>query len=243
MMTRIKMLLVFLGVVCLGLVGTVNVVAESLQIVTWEIPGWVEDKETGVKIQIAKEIRTRSGIDFEIVLYPPKRAIGMFDNNAVIGMFPALEVNLPKEAAVSEAYYAKKIYALTPKDAIDISDVADMRGMKVGLVFGYSYPKTVTEDNDLIRLHANSAVDNIQLLMKGRIDAFLEEKHTLETLTQEMGLQDKVKISAGPVSVMEAWFAFQPTEQGRELAEMFSKALREMKDDGTLDQILSNVVQ
>ncbi len=213
--------------------------AESLKLATWEIPAFVEDKDSGIMIEIVKEIKKRTGIQVESVLYPPKRSIMMFKDNEVIGMFPAMETNIPKEAAKSEPFYSKRIYALTKKGKPDISGLEYLNGMKVGLVLGYSYPKSVTENKKLITDYAPGAENNLKKLMAGRFDICLEEKNTLIKLMNEMGLQNELKISENPISEMTVHFAFQLTEKGKELAENFSKAILEMKKDGTLEKILS----
>ena len=190
-------------------------------------------------IEIVKEIKKRAGLQFEIVVYPPKRSIEMFKKNDVIGMFPAMETNIPKEAAKSEPYHSKIIYALTKKEKPDISGLSDLNGMKVGLVMGYSYPLAVTENKNLIIDIAPSAENSVKKLMEGRFDVFLEEKNNLVKLVNDMGLQDELKISENPVSELTVYFAFQLTEEGKKLAENFSKAILEMKKDGTLEKLLS----
>lgn len=241
---KAKVKILFLIALCMIFIIPLNALAEPLILVTWEIPGgWVKDKDSGMKIEIAKEIKTRTGIQFEIKLYPPKRSIQVFKDNEVIGMFPALDVNIPKEVAKSEPYYSKKIYALIKKEKPDISGLEDMKGMKVGLVLGYSYPQSVTKNENLIIDYASGVENNVKKLIEGRFDVFLEEKTTLFKIIKEMELQNVLEISEKPISDMSAYFAFQPTEKGKELSDVFSKAIREMRADGTLERILFKAVK
>lgn len=236
-----KMLFSFLILLRVIFILPPETTAEPLQLATWEIPSWVIDKNSGRMIEIVKEIKKRTGIQFEIRLYPPKRSVKMFKDNEVIGMFPAMETNIPKEAAKSEPYMYKTIYALTKKEKPDISGLEDLNGMKVGLVSGYSYPKSITENKNLITDYASRSENNVKKLIAGRIDVYPEERNTLVRLINEMGLQKELKISEKPVCELTVCFAFQLTEEGKKLAENFSEAILEMKKDGTLEKLLSGI--
>ncbi len=165
----------------------------------------------------------------------------MFENNQATGMFPALDANIPKEVARTEFYTQKLMYAVYKKESPGISKLDDLKGKNVGLALGYSYPDVLTKNPDLLIEYAQKPIYTMMKLVRGRVDVFIVTKGTALRLMEELEIQDQIIISQKPVCRLDAYIAFQPTERGRALAELFSKAIREMKQDGVLEKILSKV--
>lgn len=213
--------------------------AKTAKLVTWEIPGWVQNKNAGIKIEILKEIKKKTGLSCSVTLLSPKRAALAFRDNKVDGMFPALDVNIPKPVNRSEFYTEKNIYALSRVQEPDIKSFTDLKGLKICVIRGYSYPNAVTANRKLCLDFTGDAGSCVNKVDAGRVGVFLGEKHTIEEVVRELGFQEKMKISRAPIFKMGAYFAFQPNDKGKRLAEEFSGAIREMKIDGSLSKILS----
>lgn len=214
--------------------------SETIRLGTWEIPGWVENETSGAKISIIGEIQRKTGLEIEIAIFPVKRTLMLFETNVLMGYFPALDSNIPKEVAKTDFYTQKSLFLVHKRGTV-ISDIDDLYGKRIGLVTGYSYPDSLVQDPGLDINYSNNPELIMRQLIARRMDVFIETEATILKLIEELDCGDELTISSEPFYSLDAYIAFQPTEDGGKYAESFSQALREMKEDGTLDSILSSV--
>ena len=213
--------------------------AKTVKIGTYQIPLMVESKDKGVFIELLKEVAKRSGDSIEIVVMPPKRTVGAFHGGKLDGFFPCLDVLLQKEAAKSAPIYVKQDFAFTRSDSPLITSMAGLEGKKVGITVGYPYAKALMTNPKIKLEAAASDVLNMKKLSRGRIDAFVVEEKTGLKALKESGAQNIHYPQGKPLSKQEVYFAFQPTPEGKALARRFSKALADMKKDGSFAAIMS----
>ncbi len=213
--------------------------AKTVKIATFQIPLMVESKDKGVFIDLVKEVAKRTGDSIEIVVMPPKRTVGAFHGGKVDGFFPCLDVLLQKEAAKSEPIYVKQDFAFTRSDSPLITSIAGLEGKKVGITIGYPYAKAVMTNPKIKLEAAASDVLNMKKLSKGRIDVFVVEEKTGLKALKESGAGNIHYPQGKPLSKQDVYFAFQPTPEGKALAQRFSKALADMKKDGSFAAIMS----
>lgn len=207
---------------------------------TFPIPLMVEDEEHGVFIDLAKDVARRAGVKIEIVVDSTKRTVAEFGSGRIDGFFPALDVTLPKKAEVSSEIYTKRDFGFVLKPARPPKSIADLKGKVIGLTAGYPYVPEIGRSPALRIDYANSDELNVRKLIKGRYDVFVvEEKSGLRAFEKEhvMGRVDYAK--EFPLSQQKVFFAFQPDEEGRQLASKFSKALESMKKDGAFKRVMS----
>lgn len=213
--------------------------AESYVIGSFPIPLVVEDKDDGVFVELTKEIAKRVGIQIEILVAPPPRTLHNFEQNLIIGLFPGLDVTMPKkEFSRSASIYVKRDFSFFQKGK-GLATIKDLEGKKVGLTNGYPYVKELTENKNILFEFVEDDVLNMKKLGAGRIQAFVvEEKSGLEALKKagETNIEYNKDVA---LSEQDVYYAFQNTPQGRELANKFSKALEEMKKDGTFAKIMA----
>jgi polar amino acid transport system substrate-binding protein len=216
--------------------------AETIRIGTFPIPLMVIDKDNGVFIELTKTIAERAGLQVEITVIPPKRAINDFSEKQMDVLFPALDVNFSPEKMPlksSELIYVKKDFVFTPKGSALLATLKDLEGKTVGITLGYPYVRELTE-NPLIRIEsAQSDELSAKMLEAGRTQAFVvEEKSGLKAF-ENTGLKDKIQYDPSrPLSQQDVYYAFQKDEKGENLDRIFSKTLAEMKQDGTFAKIM-----
>lgn len=75
-------------------------------------------------------------------------------------------------------------------------------------------------------------------LSVGRVDAFVCEETSGLKAMKLSGYENVTYDPSVSIYTQRSYFAFQPDETGKRLAEEFSGAIREMKKDGTLQKIL-----
>jgi polar amino acid transport system substrate-binding protein len=211
--------------------------AKTVKMATFPIPLMVESEEKGIFISLAKELSARSNQTIAIQVKPAAKTLLAFSSGKVDGVFPGLDVNMPKNCARSIPFYHKTDFVFHRKDK-PLKELKELEGKKVGLTFRYPYARELTANKKIKFEVAPSDVANMKKLGQGTIDAFVVEERTgLEALSlsgEKNITYDKEK----PLSSQAVYFAFQGTAEGQELAAKFSKAIEEMQKDGSFDKII-----
>lgn len=210
---------------------------------TFPIPGLVIDENNGIFVELTKEIAKKENLDIKIIIKPRQRILKEFMEKKVDVFFPALDVDFtnPNEIIKSkEPLSVKRDYIFTRKGEEFIKTIKELEGKMVGITLGYPYSKELKE-NSLVEFdEARNDETNVLKLLKKRIDAFVvEEKAGLKAF-KEKGEMEKIQYDPSmPISEMRSYYVFQNNEKGKKISEIISKALSEMKKDGTYDMIRS----
>lgn len=221
------------------MVSASSLMAASLKMGSYPIPKMVESKDKGVFVDLAKEVAKRGGYTLNLEIAPPPRTVESFSQGKIDGFFPALDVLISGAAAKSSPIYTKVDFAFFKKGATNLKTIKDLEGKKVGITRGYPYAGELMSNKKIIFDPADDDVTNMKKLAAGRIDAFVvEEKSGLEAL-KKSGETSVTYDSSKPLSRQAVYFAFKNNPDGKSAAEAFSKALGDMKKDGTLGKIMS----
>lgn len=206
---------------------------------TFPIPLMVENSESGVFIDLVKELAKRANIKIEIQVEPTKRTISNFDNGKLAGFFPALDVSVPKKVEASSEIYIKKDFGFVLKANTAPKYISELETKSIGLTTGYPYVKEITGNKKIKIEYANTDELNVRKLINKRFDVFIvEEKSGINAIKKEDAL-DKITYDLNsPLSQQKVYFAFQPDAEGKELAKKFSDALDAIKKDGTFSRIM-----
>jgi len=215
--------------------------SKTYRIASYYIPLLVQDSETGAFIELLQEAAKRADIKYEIIMAPPKRAMRYFEDEEVIGLIPALLTTLVKDSALTRPIFTKQIHAFVREgDAIPES-IEGLEGKRVGLTRGFSFPRSITVNEKIEIDYADTTDGSLKKLIEGRIDVVVADGYTALSAINKMKLTGfKYDLSA-VLHEQEAFIAFQPTEEGRELARKLSIALDSMESDGAIDMILPNI--
>jgi len=204
---------------------------------SFNIPEFVTSKDSGVFIDLVKEIGRRTNIEVEIVLRPPKRTITSFATGQVDGYFPALDYfNKGLSTANTAPFYYKKDFF------ISFQDSSQLRGKKVCLTSGYPYEKSLLENKDLTFLYTHSDQTCIQMLLKKRADIFVCELHSGVSALKNLNVR-AIHISPTAISKLDVFFSFQDSKKGQRLAKIFSNEILEMRKEKTLSQFFKSSIK
>lgn len=226
-------------VVLAFVVSASPLMAASLKIGSYPIPKMVESKDKGVFVELTKEVAKRAGVSFDLEIAPPPRTVDNFAKGLIDGFFPALDVLISGPASKSAPIYTKVDFAFFKKGATNLVSIKDLEGKKVGITRGYPYASELMSNKKIIFDPADDDVTNMKKLAAGRIDAFVvEEKSGLEAL-KKSGETSVTYDSSKPLSKQAVYYAFKNGADGKKAADGFSKALDEMKKDGTFGKIMS----
>ena len=221
--------------------------AEKYLFGTFQIPLMVEDENNGVFIELTREIARRAGIDIEITIMPPGRTLLSFQENKIAAIFPVLDASFPEGSDYikpDEIIYIKSDFIFTKKEEPLLKTMDELEGKRVGITFGYPYVKELIENKSINIDSAKSDVLNVNKLTLGRIDAFVVEEKTGLKAFEEAGQKELAQYDPEtPISEQEVYYAFNREHNGEKLAQAFSRALLEMKQDGTFAKIMQKAEQ
>jgi polar amino acid transport system substrate-binding protein len=123
-----------------------------------------------------------------------------------------------------------------------------LRGIKLGIIKGYAYRPWLRKyvhnsPNSAIELSGEDAIArNLQMLIRGRIDAIPSNFQTFMYRAKKLGIEGKVRF-AGKDNIggeKNLYIAFSPKLKiSKSLAAMFDEGMVKLRDTGKLDRILS----
>ena len=129
----------------------------------------------------------------------------------------------------SSASTAKKV------EVTSVEDLADLKiGVQTGTTGDSQASDAVNADSQMQRY--NKGADAIQALKNGKIDCVVIDSLPAEKF---VAANDDLKIVEGIFDTEEYAMCFK---KGNELRDEFNTALAELKEDGTLDEIMSNYI-
>lgn len=215
--------------------------SSKIKVGTFPIPLMVEDAKKGIFIELANEMAKRAGVEIEIAVMPPQRIQEDFKTGKLDVMFPALDVLFSKEGQplkTKEILYIKRDFAFTKKGSAMLKTIGDLEGKTVGLTQGYPYVKELTENKKIKFDAAQNDETNAQKLTSGRFDAFVVEERSGLQAFKKAGVADQIQYDANtPLSEQQVYFALK--KGLNDLEGKLSKALADMKTDGTFSKIMS----
>lgn len=172
-------------------------------------------------------------------------AVAMVASLAACGSSTSTETTVQATETVAESTAAETAAAETDEAAsteAESTDAAafDLAGKKIGVQLGTTGDQLATEyeQNDGSTVERfNKGADAIQALKQGKIDcvvidynpakAFVEKNDDLQILDEELSSEE---------------YAMCVNKDNSELTEKINEALTQLKEDGTLDAIVSNYI-
>lgn len=199
---------------------------------------------SGYEIEVLKEINKKlPQYKFEFNQLEFKNILLSLESNKVDVGAHQFEKNPERESKYlfgTESYTNFILRITVGKDRTDIKSIKDLEGKKVQTSAGsndaYMLEQYNKEHNNAINLVYTSGVDaatTIKNIEDGRIDAFVSIKRIVDSYNQTYG--DKLKTVGDPIATSNTYYVFR--KEDTKLQGEFDKALKELKEDGTLAKI------
>jgi len=117
--------------------------------------------------------------------------------------------------------------------------IADLRGKRVAITNGYTYPSEFMRDARIQKFTATSDANLLRMLVNGRVDYILLNRTPgWMRINASPEFRGKV-VRRGIVSMDAFWIAFSREHpQGRALAAAFGQGLAQLRKDGRYAQML-----
>ncbi|HJF33628.1 MAG TPA: transporter substrate-binding domain-containing protein [Sporosarcina psychrophila] len=189
---------------------------------------------TGFDIEIGEAIADKMDLKPNPVTNPFETIMqGLIGKkfDAIIGSM-AYTKERAKQANFTEPYYYSGGMIFVSEDNTDIKSDADLKGKKIGVVAQSTYEKPAQTLSDDIQYYSSDVVALKDLTIEGRLDAVI----TADIVGYEAIDNDfKIKEVGKPLWVEQPSIAVRPDNDA--LREAIDKALKEIIEDGTYEEI------
>lgn len=189
---------------------------------------------TGFDIEIGEAIADKMGLKPNPVTNPFETIMqGLIGKkfDAIIGSM-AYTKERAKQVSFTEPYYYSGGMIFVSEDNMDIKSEDDLKGKKIGVVAQSTYEKPAQTLSDDIQYYSSDVVALKDLTIEGRLDAVI----TADIVGYEAIDNDfKIKEVGKPLWVEQPSIAVRPDNDA--LREAIDKALKEIIEDGTYDEI------
>ena len=193
----------------------------------------------GIDVAIAQKIAEKAGKTLEISDMEFDGLVAAVSTGKVDMAVAGMTVNEErlKEVDFSDPYYAATQVIIVAEDNNDITCAEDLKnGKKVGVVLSYTGDTIVTDTIKVDEANiqrANRALDIVQDVKNGKLDAVVVDSYTGIALAEKNGL----KVIEDPEVFDTEEYAIAVRKGNKELLDTINATLKEMKDAGEIDKL------
>lgn len=197
----------------------------------------------GFMTEITRKALKRAGWDYQIEFMAWNRAIGLCKQgklDMVQGAYFSEERE--KEFLVTDSYAASElVFFAKTGSGISYQKLEDLKGKKVGLIKGWTYPDSITKASFLTIEYTDKTESNIKKLIAGRVDLIVgSRKVVIDVANRKVpGKIDQLVILDPPITKNPLINVIsRKTANGKDVVDAFNKGLKMIQEDGTYDAIL-----
>ena len=208
-------------------------------------PYYAEDLENGgVITQIITEAFRREKYQINVRFIPWARAVHEVKTGKRDGIYGIWYRKEREEWIVysDPLFLSKTMFLKRKENPISFKKLEDFGPHTIGIVRGYSYPKSFQEATYLRTIPAADNLSNMKLLTYKRIDLILIEQgvgsYLMNTLPELKN--EKLEWLEPPLEVLPHHIGFSKKDKNHQRnLEAFNKGLGEIKADGTMRKIIN----
>lgn len=202
-----------------------------------------DQKLEGYDVDVLELVGEKIGYEIEWTVAEFAGLFGMMDSGRIDTIANLIAITEERAAKYdfTDPYAYYSVSLVVKDDRNDIQTMEDMKGKNLGALLGnnmHNYATKWNEENgEEINIRAYQDVsgtyDEVAL---GRIDAFIDSNFVAHSRIKAEGLPLKL-FSETPLYTTENAFPFVKNEENEAFIKEFSKALQELKDEGTLKEL------
>ncbi|WP_432464562.1 MULTISPECIES: substrate-binding periplasmic protein [unclassified Agarivorans] len=206
----------------------------------------------GIDVEIIRELARRTGFTFKIRCYPWARALENVQYGVSDGAFSAFKTETRERYAFfsNTPLHVSTFKVFVRKDhQFVFNQLEDLYQRNIGLVRNFTISSTFDQAVQRGQIHVEAVVNteqNIKKLIKGRIDAFVENEYVALYTIKQMGLSEQIVALAKPViQPREAYLIVSKAakyDRKSEVMVTLNQTLSEMMNDGSISQITAHFI-
>ncbi len=205
------------------------------------------DELTGLDIEVIRAVDEKlDGYTFEFYTTTWDSIFLALDSNKVqvvadeVAKTPERE---EKYLFTDESYFSAQSVIVVPKGTTDVQSIADLGGKTVGAVSGDTYSTLLEQYNatatgekiDIKYTESGTPAEFLQDLQAGRIDAYVNDPIMINAVIKKNNLD--LEVVGEPIVSDNIAMVLKKDDNGEELKALIDPILKELKEDGTLDDL------
>ncbi|MEM2122065.1 MAG: transporter substrate-binding domain-containing protein [Candidatus Bathyarchaeia archaeon] len=183
-----------------------------------------------------------SGLDVRIELHPWDECIRMLDNGVADAIFQIVKTPERERKYLFSDLLRKAVTVLLYKSNvphfglnIDSKIERQLRGLRLGLVKGYSYGAPIDDLKGIVKVEVDGQEDLLTGLVDGRFDAALIDRGVSIYLIDKLGFKGKLEEVKGFTITRELYLAFRRDKVS--LLKSFNEGLKRIRLNGLYERI------
>lgn len=203
-------------------------------------------KLVGADLELAQIVLSQLGYQTEVRVLPWKRVLQqakLKQGDAVLDIFYLSErtswLHYPEEPLSISG----EVLFYPVARPIKFEQLADLKGLQIGVQAGYAYSRDFLADNGVTRVAMTgdgNMIKQLHLMMAGRLDGVVLNERVGRYLLRTQGLQDQVRYSSFQLTDDNRNFLGFTHKPGHDqLAIRFSKALKQFKQTPAYQELLA----
>lgn len=216
----------------------------NLSTLDWQPYIGKDMKNNGYVAVLVKDAFRRGGFEANFQFHQWSRVVGLAKSGKVDGYFPEYFSESVKAYAIfSDPFPGGPIgfFKLKGKN-IFYDRLEDLKGLKIGIVKGYVNTKEFDEADYLNKDAAKDDLTNFKKLVAGRLDMVVADKFVGLNLIKKH-MPDKagqIEFIAKPLEEKNLFVCISNEVDNSEAkVKAFNEGLKQMKADGTIDNLLA----
>ncbi|MFD0826311.1 transporter substrate-binding domain-containing protein [Neobacillus sp. M.A.Huq-85] len=192
---------------------------------------------SGFNVDVMNAISIQTGMKIEYYPMPWNQALQALKSgkvDAIQGMknYPSRR----KTYAFSKDYFISSQAIFVLKDNMYIRQIENLEGKKVAVQQSDVSNELLNKVNHVKLIKTDNQQQAVQLLIKGKVDAFVGNRITGQYVLQKIGKQSQIKIVGEEINPTEYSIAVLP--KNKALLTTFNKGISQIKKDGTYEKIV-----
>ncbi|MDM8515195.1 transporter substrate-binding domain-containing protein [Desulfobacterales bacterium HSG16] len=197
-------------------------------------------KVVGLDIDIVREVCMRIGFKPVFRSRPWKRCLLEMKNgtsDAIFSLFNTPKRNEFLYYPTEHMFFEQNVILARKERNIAISNLDDLKKLKVGIIAGYSYGEQFDNYKGITKESCRSSEEMLKKLDAGRMDVGIGNSLVCKYLNKKLGF-DEIK-SIYRLSNDPMYVAFSKTSKrdGETLSKQFSEILKAMRKEGFFEQL------
>ncbi len=194
-----------------------------------------DSKPKGVLVEIVKSIFKKANIEINLKFLPFKRAFKMTKSGQIDGLFNfyKTDVRIPFFDYTEPIIKNPLVFFVRKDSVLEFSKLEDLKGLKIGVMRGYTYGTKFDENKLFKREPTNSHDANFKKLILKRIDAYPCDNLVGIHVARRNKLYSEVKILKEPLKVMDGYIGFTKKKHLTTIKKI-NQIIKKMHSDGEI---------
>jgi polar amino acid transport system substrate-binding protein len=197
----------------------------------------------GIQVGIVKELCKRAGISIKLQFMPFKRALEDTKRGRIDGLFNFYKIKerLPFFDYTNPVIENPLVFFVKKDSQLTYNSLEDLKGLKVGVMHGYTYGTGFDQSSLFTRESANHHASNFNKLVRGRINIYPCDKLVGIYVARKNNLMSNLKTLPVPLKVMDGHIGFTKGKH-LDIISKINAELEIMKQNNEIKNIIDQYI-